>query len=172
MTGTPRRVLRLGLVLVAFVVVGVAAGVLWEWLWTPPTGLVVDDTWFLDAEGVQNDFSGTGIYVVVALAAGALLGLVTGLTTRGHELATLAVVALGSVAAGWVMLLTGTHLGPPDPRPLADGRKDLAELPSDLRVVGTAPYISFPAGALTLLAVCYIGLNGSSRSRSDAEPDG
>lgn len=171
--GPPRRVpLRPVLVLVAFVVAGAAAGVVWERLWTPPTGLVVDNTWYLDAEGVQDDFSGTGLYVVVALTAGALLGLVAGLTTRGHELATLAVVALGSMMAAWVMLLTGTSLGPPDPRPLADGRADYTEVPADLRVVGTVPYIALPAGGLTMLAVCFIGLNGSRRRASHGEPDG
>lgn len=171
MTGGPRVYLRLALVLVTFAVVGIVAGVVWERLWTPPTGLVVDDTWYLDDKGVQDDFSGTGLYVLVALAVGALLGLATGLTTRGQELATLAVVALGSVVAAWVMLLTGTSLGPPDPRALADGREDYTEIPSDLRVVGKAPYLAFPAGALTTLAVCFIGLNASRGTGPDGEPD-
>lgn len=170
--GPPRRLLlRLVLVLAAFLAVGAVAGVVWERLWSPPTGLVVDNAWYLDADGVQEDFSGTGLYVLVALATGALLGLATALTTRGHELATLAVVAAGSVAAAWLMLLTGTALGPPDPRPLADGREDYTEIPSDLRVVGLAPYVVMPAGALTTVAVCFIGLNGSRRSGSDREPD-
>jgi len=171
--GPPRRLLlRLVLVLAAFLALGAVAGVVWERLWSPPTGLVVDNAWYLDADGVQEDFSGTGLYVLVALATGALVGLATALTTRGHELATLAVVAAGSVAAAWLMLLTGTALGPPDPRPLADGREDYTEIPSDLRVVGVAPYVALPAGALTTVAVCFIGLNGSRRRGMDGEPDG
>lgn len=170
--GPPRRLLlRLGLVLAAFLAVGAVAGVVWERLWSPPTGLVVDNVWYLDAPGVQDDFSGTGLYVLVALTTGALLGLATALTTRAHELATLAVVAAGSVTAAWLMLLTGTALGPPDPRPLAEGTEDYTEIPSDLRVVGAAPYVALPAGALTTVAVCFIGLTGSRRAGSDGEPD-
>ena len=171
MTRAPRGLLRLVLVLVVFAIAGILAGVVWERLWTPSSGLVVDNTWYLDADGVQDDFSGTGLYVLVALAAGALLGLGTGLATRGLELVTLAAVALGSVTAAWVMLLTGTSLGPPDPRPLADGREDYTAISSDLRVVGKAPYVALPAGALTTLAACFIGLTGSPRTGSDEEPD-
>lgn len=163
--------LRLTLVLVAFVAAGAGAGVVWEWLWVPPTGRVVEDAWYLDATGVRDDFSGTGVYVLVALVAGALLGLAAGTTTRGHELATLGVVALGSAAAAWVMAVTGSALGPPDPRPLAEGREDYTALPSDLRVTGVAPYVAFPAGSLTVLAACFLGLHRSSGSPPRGEPD-
>ena len=165
-----RLILRLALVLVTFVVVGVVAGVLWEWLWTPPTGVSVEGEWFLDAEGVQEDFSGTGVYVLVALVAGLVLGLASALTTRSHELATLAVVAVGSLCAAFLMALTGAALGPPDPRPKAQGSADYTAIPSDLRIVGKAPYVALPAGALTGLAVCFVGLNGSRRSRLDRAP--
>lgn len=164
--------LRLAVVLVAFLVAGVVAGIVWEWLWSPPTGVTVEGEWFLDAEGVQDDFSGTGVYVLVALVTGLVLGLASALTARSHELVTLAVVAVGSLAAAWLMALTGRVLGPPDPRPLAEGRDDYTAIPADLRVVGRAPYASLPVGALTALAVCFVGLNGSRRSRLDGERGG
>jgi len=167
-----RTVARLALVLVAFLVVGAIAGAVWEWLWTPPTGVSVEGEWYLDAEGVQDDFSGTGLYVLVAVMTGAVLGLVSALSARSHELITLAVVAAGSLAAGWVMALTGSTLGPPDPRPLAGKLDDYTAIPADLRVVGAAPYAAFPTGALTALAACFVGLDGSRRSRLDREPDG
>ena len=174
MTGSPngRVIVRLVLVLVTFVVVGAVAGVVWEWVWTPPTGVSVEGEWYLDAEGVQDDFSGTGLYVLVAVVTGAVLGLASALSAPSHELVTLAVVAAGSLAAGWVMAFIGSALGPPDPRPLAERLDDYTAVPADLRVVGTAPYAAFPAGALTALTACFVGLDGSRRSRLDREPDG
>ena len=158
--------LRLSVVVAGFVVTGVVAGIVWEWWWTPPTGVTVDGEWYLDPEGVQDDFSGTGVYVVVALVAGLLLGIVSALTARSHELATLVAVAVGSAAAAGIMALTGAALGPPDPRPLAQGREDRTEIASDLGVVGATPYAALPAGALTGLAVLFVGTHGSPARRS------
>jgi hypothetical protein len=157
--------LRLVLLVVGFAVAGVFAGVLWEALWSPPGGIVVDSVWYLDNEGVEEDFSGTGLYVLVGLATGLLMGVLSAVTAaRTHEVATLVAVAVGSSVAAALMAVTGHALGPPDPRPLAEGREDLTEIPSDLRVVGTTPYAALPAGALTGLAVCFVGLGRSVRN--------
>ena len=175
MSGRSGRVslgLRLLLTLVGFAVAGVVAGFVWEALWTAPGGVAIESQWYLDNEGVQDDFSGTGVYVLVGLVGGLALGVVSALTARSNEVATLAAVALGSTAAAALMAVTGHALGPPDPRPLAEGEKDFTAIPADLRVVGRTPYAALPAGALTGLAVCFVALNGSSRSRLDGEPDG
>ena len=163
--------LRLLLTLVGFAIAGVVAGVVWEAFWTAPGGVAIENEWYLDSQGVQDDFSGTGVYVVVGLVGGLVLGLASAFTARGHEVATLVTVALGSAAAAALMAVTGHAIGPPDPRPLAEGEKDFTEIPADLRVVGSTPYAALPAGALTGLAVSFVALNGSSRSRLDREPD-
>jgi len=168
---TAHPVRRLLLVLGGCAVGGVVAGVVWELVWTAPTGLVYENRWQLDQEGVQSDVSGTGLYVIVGFCTGLLIGVVSALTTRGHEVATLLTVAVGSVVAAALMALTGHALGPPDPRPLAEGRKNFTELDADLLVEGSSPYVAVPVGALTGLTLCFVGYARSSRSRSPTEPD-
>ena len=163
----PRPWPRLVLLVAGFAVAGVLAGISWEALWSPPSGIVVDETWHLDEEGVQQDFSGTGLYVLLALPTGVLMGVVSAVTARTHEVATLVAVVVGSSVAAVLMSVSGHALGPPDPRPLARGEEDLTAIPSDLRVAGATPYAALPAGALTGLAVCFVGLHGSRETRID-----
>lgn len=164
------------LVLLAFAVGGVLAGVVWHALWTPPTGLYLGEEWHVDSEGAPRDVAGTGLYVVVAATAGILLGFAVSLLARGHEVVTLVAVTVGSALAGLLMAVTGNLLGPDDPRPQAAGKPDFTAEVADLRVEGRSPYIAFPAGALTALAASFLLLGGSmwgsSRTRADGEPAG
>lgn len=125
---------RVAVVLATFAVVGALAGVVWEWLWTPPLGIVYHGQWILEPAGPDYAFSGTGWYVVVALVAGLLTALVLGWVLVSGELTTLLAAVVGSVLAGWLMFTVGHTLGPPDPRPRAAAMDDLERLPSDLRV--------------------------------------
>ena len=147
------------LVLGLFGVGGVAAGLVWRWLWTPTRGIVLDGTWYAEGESVGTAFSGTGLYVLVALAAGLLLGVLSGLLADRRELLTLALVVVGSLLAGWVMVLVGTVGVPPDPQPLAAGSPDRARLPGTLEVTGWSPYVAFPSGALAGLCAVFVGLS-------------
>ena len=148
----------LAVVLVALGAGGVA-GVVWEHLWTPPVGQVQQGRWGLVSEaGLRADFAGVGLYVVVAVVAGLVTGVLSGLVLDRAELVTLAVLTLSAVAAGWVMWKVGVHRGPPDPRPLAAGLADGTKLPGDLRLHDRVPFVSFPLGAvlgygLVLIAV-------------------
>lgn len=169
---TRALVLRLALILFAFAVAGVLAGLVWHALWTPPTGVVYQDQWRIDSEGAPADVNGTGLYVVVSAATGIVMGFGTALVTRGHEVATLVAVSVGSALAGALMAITGHQLGPPDPRPLAAGQPDFTEIEADLRVEGWSPYVGFPTGALAALGVTFLALNGAARNRLDEEPDG
>jgi hypothetical protein len=134
--------------IVAFAVVGALAGVVWEWLWTPPNGVVVDHKWFVDLSGLREEFSGTGLYVVVASVAGLVTGSLCGLFLDRAELVTLAAVVVGAALAGWVMVQVGHALGPSDPQELAKTASNRTPLPGDLGIVGNSAYISFPAGAV------------------------
>ena len=140
-----------------FAVAGVLAGVVWEMLWTPHIGVVVDHEWLLGLTGLRAEFSSTGVYVVVASVAGLLAGVACGLFLDRAELVTLAAVLAGSMLAAWVMVEVGGALGPPDPRELAETARNGARLPSDLRISGWSPYIAFPAGATLGLAAALLG---------------
>jgi hypothetical protein len=151
-------IVQAGIVVVVFAVVGVVAAVVWEWLWTPPVGVVIDHEWLLGLSGLRSEFSATGLYVVVASVAGLLVGALCGLFLDRAELVTLVAVVVGAVLAGWVMVQVGHVLGPPDPRELAETARNRTRLPSDLRIVGTSPYVAFPAGATLGLAVVLLGM--------------
>jgi hypothetical protein len=147
------------IVLVVFAAAGVLAGVVWEWLWTPPVGVVVDHEWLRGLAGLRAEFSATGVYVVVASFTGLITGALCALFLDRAELVTLAAVMIGALLAGWVMVQVGQALGPPDPRELAETARNGSRLPSDLRIVGKSPYVAFPAGATLGLAVVLLGLS-------------
>lgn len=164
---------RTAVVLGTFAVVGAIAGVVWEWLWTPPLGIVYRGEWLLEPSGPDYEFSGTGWYVVIALVAGLLTAAALGWLLVGGELTTLAAAAVGSVLAGWLMFTVGNNLGPPDPRPLAAAMDDLERLPSDLRVAVQEPdpdqaswsltssaFLAFPVGTVVGLTVVWFTTRG------------
>ena len=125
---------------VLLVLAGAVAGVVWVWLWTPPSGVVVDHRW------VQDE---TGLLMAVLLAV---------LFDR-TEIATLIAVLAGSVLAGWVMYRVGLALSPADPRTLADSVKNGTRLPGRLAVDGGSPFRAFPGGAMLGLVIVYFGLS-------------
>jgi hypothetical protein len=176
---------RVLVVLGTFAVVGAIAGVVWEWLWTPPLGIVYRGQWILEPSGPDYAFSGTGWYVVVALVAGVLTALVLGWVLVSGELTTLTAAVVGSVLAGWLMFTVGHSLGPPDPRPLAAAKDDLERLPSDLRVavddpepedaaysVASSAFLSFPLGTAVGLSLVWFTTRGRRVRGVDAPPAG
>lgn len=176
-TGRGPLLLRVLAIVVVLGLVGVLAGVVWEWVWSPPTGVVFEDRWVLQPSGPDIGFAATGWYVVVASLAGLVAAAAIGWLVRRDEVATLTGVAIGSVLAGWLMLLVGHALGPTDPQVLAAGKDDFTSLPSDLRVagddqpllgLGSSAFVAFPSGALVGLAVVFLTSRGrAARSASD-----
>jgi len=150
-------------VIAASAALGALCGVIWELWWTPPTGLVLDGVWYPDVEGVRQLFSDTGLYVIVGVVGGMLLGAASAWLFDRVELLTLAVVGVGSVLAGWLMLQVGTALAPPDPTAAASTADDYTELPGTLEIDGDGAFVAFPAGALTGVAVVFIGLRPTRR---------
>lgn len=155
------------LVIVALLAaVGALAGVVWEWVWQPPTGVVVDHRWIQDEDALRGSFSGTGTYVIVATLAGLPSGLAIGLLLDRSELVTLVAVAVGSLLAGWVMYHVGVALGPEDPHRLAADATNMTELPARLTVSGASPWRIFPASALIGLLVAFLGFTGGRVRRT------
>lgn len=164
-----RSSLRPGLVqaaigIVVLAAVGALAGVVWEWLWTPPVGVVVDHRWLAEDEaGLRAQFSGTGWFVVIATVAGLIAGGLVALFLDRVPLLTLLAVVVGSVLGTWLMLEVGAARGPPDPTHLATTAEDGARLPGALEVSRRTPWISMPAGALAALALVFFGLTAGRR---------
>jgi hypothetical protein len=144
---------------VVLVAAGAVAGVVWAWLWTPPSGVVVDHRWVQDETGLRGDFSATGSYVAVAAVTGLLVAVLLAVLFDRAEVATLLAVLAGSVLAGWVMYRVGLALSPADPRTLADSAKDGTRLPGRLAVDGGSPFRAFPGGAMLGLVIVYFGLS-------------
>jgi hypothetical protein len=145
--------------LVLLAATGAAAGLVWVWLWTPPTGVVLGHQWVQDERGLRGDFSGTGSYVAVATVAGLLVAFLIAVLFERAEVITLLTVLAGSVLAAWVMYRVGLALSPADPRTLAETAKDGTRLPGRLVVSGESPFRAFPGGAMLGLVIVYLGLS-------------
>lgn len=171
---------RTSLVLGVFLVLGPAAGLIWHAWWDAPTGVVFEDNWYLAPAGPDVGFAGTALYVVVA----SLTGLVAGgglALRRGQETLTVLVSAVAALVAGWLMFAVGHALGPEDPRPLAQGREDLTELPAELSLAApdesrepwrSTALAAMPAGALAGLSIVYVlGSDRAGRHVAGATPD-
>jgi hypothetical protein len=166
-------VLQLALGVLVMAGAGAVAGVVWEWLWTAPVGVVVDHRWVAqDEAGLRGQFSGTGWFVVVATLAGLVAGLVVALLLDRVPLLTLLAVVLGSAAATWLMLRVGAALGPADPTHLALTAKDGTHLPGQLDVSRRSPWVSLPVGALVALTLVFIGLSSARRVTVDHDDAG
>jgi hypothetical protein len=158
--------LQVVVILIVFAAVAVFCGWLWQHLWNPPQGVVQNQVWFTDEAGLRSDFSGTGLYVLIAVLAGLAVGFVTSFFFDRSELATLVAVVVGSVLAAWVMWRVGVHNAPGDPYELAKTAKDGTKLTGDLHVSGKAPFTSFPLGAVVGPAVVFLGLTKRRRGRA------
>lgn len=147
------------LVVATFALAGVVAGVVWEWAWTPPTGVVIHHQWAQDESGLRGDFSGTGTYVAIAAVTGVVVGAAVAVLLDRSEVLTLVAALGGSLLAGWLMHRVGVALGPADPRTLAASAKPGTHLPGDLVVSGKSVLRAFPGGTLAGLTVVYLGLS-------------
>ena len=148
-----RLVLPVLLLLLGAVVTGALMGVLWQWVWTPPTGAAWEGKWYLDRAGLPRDVDATGWFVTIGLVGGLVYGFVAAKWCRAKPLLVLAGVLVFSFLQAWVMYQVGHLLGPPDPQALARTTADLEPIVSDLRLAGVDdPVWPFTAGSTALLA--------------------
>jgi hypothetical protein len=171
-------VLQFVLAVALLAAVGALAAVVWNWVWTPPVGVVSGHQWLAEDEAsLRGQFASTGWFVVVAGLAGLLGGGLVALFLDRVPLLTLLAVVVGSVVATWLMLEVGAALGPPDPRHLALTAKEGTHLPAQLTVSAGAredlprflgflrhsPLIALPTGALVGLTLVFFGLSARAR---------
>lgn len=171
MSPVARAAVKAAVVLVVLVASGALAGVLWELVWQPPTGVVARHRWVRDAGSLGQEFSATGWYVVVGGVTALLVTAALVWLLPGEELVLLAAVCVGSVLAGWVMYQVGHALGPADPDVLARGAERGTELPAELTLGGldrdprlfrfdTSAMATFPIGALAGLGLATLSTRG------------
>lgn len=144
--------------LAAFAVVGAAAGLLWRSRLHVPHGVVVGHQWYPNPwdAGERSFFAATGWYVVIALVAGVLLGLLAAWFARAPELVTLVAVLAGSLLAAWLMLVVGLHGAPPDPQIAAAHAADGTRLSGTISRPGVAAFVVWPLAALVPLGAVYL----------------
>jgi hypothetical protein len=148
-------------VVAAYAVLGAVAGVVWEWVWTPPGMVAQQHQLFYDSDhSLRAEFTGTGLYVLVGAVASALLALAICLLTRGRELYVLLLVLGGSAVAAAFMWRVGTLLGPGDPAGVAARATAPVHLHGQLTVSGTSPYLAWPIPSLLVLAIVYFAWPG------------
>jgi hypothetical protein len=169
-------VLQVVLVVVLVVAAGLLAGLVWSQVWDAPVGVVQQGRWGTDETGLRAQFSGVGYYVVVALGAGLLCGVLSGLLLARWEVLTLVVLVASAVGAGLLMRHVGIDRGPPDPDTLAAGAPDGTRLPGSLELPGRGPLVAFPLGAVLGYALLLLAVPARrARGRHDddlGDPDG
>ncbi|WP_139981043.1 hypothetical protein [Nocardioides litoris] len=165
---TRRLLVDVPAVLVGAALLGLLGGLLWVTLWDPPQGVVQDGSWlFLDFPTIERIFSATGLYVVIGLLGGLLLGVVAAFCCRSPELAVLAAVTVGAALAAWLAHQVGTADSPVNPRLLALVSEEGTRLPGSLETPGRVQYVAWPMGALLGLAMTYL-LSGAATAGSAA----
>ncbi len=156
-------------VLVGYAVMGVLAGVVWQWLYTPPTQIVhAHQLYYADHPSLRRVFSGTGLYAVVGAVASALTALVVTLLARRRELLTLVLVLVGSSLAAVLMRQVGIALGPGNPATAAAHAADGTRLQGQLAVSGSSPYLVWPMLSLFVTALVFFSWPGPARSEVPA----
>jgi uncharacterized membrane protein YeaQ/YmgE (transglycosylase-associated protein family) len=145
-------------VVVVFAIVGVAGGLLWRSLLDVPHGVVVGHQWFPDPweSGERDAFDATGWYVVIAVVAGLVVGILAAALARGRELWTLAAVLVGSLVAAWLMRAVGLHGAPPDPQAAAKHAADGTRLSGTFGRPGTAAFITWPLAAVLPVGLAFL----------------
>ena len=145
-------------IVAVFAVVSVGCGLLWRSRLDIPSGVVAQGRWFPDPwdGGERASFDATGWYVVIAIAAGVVLGLLAAWLSRAPELVTLAAVVVGSLVAAWLMRTVGLHGAPPDPQVAAAHAADGTRMSGTIARPGTAALVAWPLATVVALALFFL----------------
>ena len=139
------------LVVVAFGLVAVLAGLLWPRLVDPVVVTRTAEGTATGEVGLAERFDNDGWYVVLGACLGVVLGLALTawqLHRRRPEATALAAVVLGAALAAWLMARVGTAVGPPDPAAVLAGADVGATAVDQVRVAAEAAYLVWPTAAV------------------------
>jgi hypothetical protein len=158
-------------VLVAFLVAGVVAGLLWPELVDPVT-VTRDKLGVVTREvALSERFDNDGWYVVLAAAGGLLLGVVLTVWRRTHEVVTLLAVVAGACLAAWVSAEIGTWRGPQDPNQVLAHAKNGATALDRVTVSASGAYFVWPIAAVSGALVVLWSPPGRQVGRTEAPPE-
>ncbi len=127
--------------------VGIAAGFVWERLATPakwevrPTGLAMDEA------ASKGQFSVIVVFVVVGLVASLLLGSFMAWALRDAGWMTTPMIIVATLTAAVIAWRLGVHLGPPDPSSVKDVPVG-GHIPARFTVDGVSPFLVWPIAGL------------------------
>jgi hypothetical protein len=126
---------------------GVAAGFVWERLASPAEWEVRETGLVMDEAGSRGQFAVIVVFVLVGAVASLLCGLFSAWILRDIGwIVTPFIVGLTLVAAVIAWRL-GVHLGPPDPSTVK-GAAVGDQIPAELAVDGLAPFLMWPVFGL------------------------
>ncbi|MFE4002426.1 hypothetical protein ACFX43_26985 [Nocardioides sp. YIM B13467] len=171
---------QVAIIVAAFIVGGLAAGLAAATLWTPPTGMVLEDKWYrglisIDPPAIgqnidQGVFAATGWFSVCAIVLGLLVGIAAAVWLNRSELVTLGALIVGGAIGGGLMLVITSLLSPEDPNGLAKGAADGTVLEDSFQLA--SPWLVLLVPGSAMLALMVIFLMWAPHPPADHELDG
>ena len=142
------------LVVVAFVVAGAVAGLVWPHLVTPVTVTRTEDGISTGELALAHQFDNDGWYAVLARVVGFSLGAAMVAWRRSDVLVTVLACLLGAGLAAWSMAAVGHLTGPADPSTVLANARVGGTAAEEVQVAARAAYLVWPiAAAVGVLAV-------------------
>ena len=171
---------QVAIIVAAFIVGGLAAGLAAATLWTPPTGMVLEDKWYrglisIDPPAIgqnidQGVFAATAWFSVCAIVLGLLVGIAAAVWLNRSELVTLGALMVGGAIGGGLMLLITSLLSPEDPNGLAKGAVGGTVLEDSFQLA--SPWLVLLVPGSAMLALMVIFLMWAPHPPADHELDG
>lgn len=157
---------QVAIIVAAFIVGGLVAGLAAATLWTPPTGMVLEDKWYrglisIDPPAIgqnidQGVFAATAWFSVCAIVLGLLVGIAAAVWLNRSELVTLGALIVGGSIGGGLMLLVTSLLSPEDPNGLAKGAADGTVLEDSFQLASPWLILLVPGSAMLALMVIFL----------------
>lgn len=141
----------------AMLLLGVAAGVVWQWLANPAEWEVrTDGRIVLTEMASRGQFGVIVVFVIAGAVASLIWGFATGLGLRDLGWRLTPLVILTTVAAALIAWQIGMALGPDGPQSAVDPAVG-DKLPSKLAIDGVAPFVVWPIfGVLGVLLAAWM----------------
>ena len=135
---------------------GVAAGFVWELLATPAEWEVTNRGLVMDEAASKGQFSVIVVFILVGGVASLLLGSFMAWSLRDTGWVTTPLVVVATLAAAVIAWRLGVHLGPPDPSSVK-GVSVGGHIPARFTIDGVSPFLVWPiAGLVGLIGTTLI----------------